>query len=155
RLRGGLGPGSRRPVVAGSRPGPGAPGDGRLIQPPKETPRMARRRGRRPCIARPPGPLALNTVPPWRRSRPSGGGRLHPLFEGELAELLLGLRLDLADPLLGDPHLLAELLQGHLAGAPEAVAADEDLPLAVVEPAEHPGDRLLVTAVVVLVLVLA
>ena len=55
------------------------------------------------------------------------------------AELVLGAGLDLADAFLGDPQLAAELLQGLLAGAVEAVAADDDPPLAVVEPAEHPA----------------
>ena len=47
----------------------------------------------------------------------SGRGGVEPLLGRELAELLTGPRLDLADPLLADPQLLAELAEGLLAGA--------------------------------------
>ena len=56
------------------------------------------------------------------------------LLAGDLAELVLGARLDLSDPLLGDPEFPAELFEGLLAGPLEAEPADDDLPLAVVEP---------------------
>src|SRR5262249_52787119 len=83
------------------------------------------------------------------RAAPSGARRalkhrqIELLFAGDLAELVLGARLDLSDPLLGDAQLAAELLPGLLADAAKSEAADDDLPLALVEPAEHPLDRLL------------
>src|SRR5207247_381119 len=65
----------------------------------------------------------------------------------DLAKLLLRPRLDLADALLGDAQLAAELLEGLLVGAADAVAADQNVPLSVVEAAEHPLDDLLAAAV--------
>jgi hypothetical protein len=54
---------------------------------------------------------------------------------GDLAEPDPGAGLDLADPLLGDPKFLAELIKSLWAGAFQAEAADDDLSLTVVEPA--------------------
>ena len=62
---------------------------------------------------------------------------------GEPAELVLGDRFDLADAFLRDPQLLADLFQRLLASPSDPVAADEDPPLAVVEPGEQSRDRLL------------
>src|SRR5207245_886308 len=76
------------------------------------------------------------------------------LLAGDLAELVLGAGLDLADALLGDPQLAAELLEGLLVGAVDPEPADDDPPLALVEPAEHPLDRLLHPPLGALVLVL-
>src|SRR5262249_13532782 len=45
---------------------------------------------------------------------------------GDLAELVLGTGLDLADAFLGNPQLAAELLQGLLAGTAQTEAADDD-----------------------------
>jgi hypothetical protein len=50
------------------------------------------------------------------------------------AAAVTGAGFNLADPLLGDTQLLAELVEGLLAGAFQAEAADDDLSLAVVEP---------------------
>src|SRR4051794_22519845 len=80
-------------------------------------------------------------------------GQLDTLLAGELAQLLLGARLDLADAFLGHAQLAAQLLQGLLIGAAEAEAAGEHVPLAVVEAAEHPLDDLLTAPVAPLVLV--
>src|SRR5262249_57431954 len=76
------------------------------------------------------------------------------LLAGDLAELVLGARFDLADAFLGDAQLAAELLEGLLAGAAQPEAADDNLALALVEPAEHPLDRLLHPLEGTLVLVL-
>ena len=66
----------------------------------------------------------------------------------ELAELFLGLRLDLSDPLLGDSQFPAESLERQLISAADPIAAYENPPLAVVEPAEHPLHRFPVVEVV-------
>src|SRR5690349_4479074 len=58
------------------------------------------------------------------------------LLAGDLAELVLGAGLDLADAFLGDAEFAAELLEGLLVGAADAEPADDDPTLAVVEPAE-------------------
>jgi len=68
----------------------------------------------------------------------------------ELAELFLGLRLDLSDPLLGDSQFPAESLERQLISAADPIAAYENPPLAVVEPAEHPLHRFPVVEVVAL-----
>ncbi len=78
----------------------------------------------------------------WKE-RASKHRQVELLLAGDLAELVLGAGLDLADALLGDAQLAAELFEGLLAGAADAEAADDDPPLAVVEPAEHALDGLL------------
>src|SRR5580700_8129259 len=70
-------------------------------------------------------------------------GQVELLLAGDLAELVLGAGLDLADAFLGDAQFAAELFQGLLAGTAQPEAADDDLALALVQSAEHPLDRLL------------
>src|SRR5262249_28445295 len=88
-----------------------------------------------------------------RPSSPSIERQLEFLRERQVAELLPGTRLDLADALLGDAQLAAELLEGLPLRDPDPVAADQDPALPLVEPAEHPPDDLLTAAVVALLLV--
>src|SRR4051794_23825407 len=88
---------------------------------------------------RPPkSPSGVAPRPRRARASVSEHGQVELLLDRDPAELHLRTRLDLADAFLGDPQLAAELFQGLLAGAVDAVAADDDPPLAVVEPAEHP-----------------
>src|SRR6266852_1837391 len=76
------------------------------------------------------------------------------VLAGDLAKLVLSAGLDLADALLGDAKLAAELLESLLVGTIDSKAANNDPPLALVEPAEHALDGLLHPSLGVLVLVL-
>src|SRR5512142_1606676 len=92
--------------------------------------------------------------PITRHSPSPESDQVEPLLEGDLAQLLAGLGFELADALLGDAQLVAELFQGLLRRAPEAEPAGEDAPLAVAQAAEQALDRLLMAPVVALVFAL-
>src|SRR5438270_1705103 len=84
----------------------------------------------------------IDVVPPLPGPARSDRRQLQPLLHRDLAELLVGPGLDLADPFLGHAQLLAELLQGLLDGPLQPEPAGEDPALAVVQVAEHALDRL-------------
>ena len=79
-------------------------------------------------------PMAPDSPTAGIARRRSKSHRVELLRFCYLSELLSSAVFELADPFLGNPEFLAELIEGLLAGACQAVAADDDLSLAVVEP---------------------
>src|SRR4051812_24470623 len=80
---------------------------------------------------------------PWIRSNASGFNAAAPartLPAGKPSETVQGPRLDLAHAFLRDPQIRANLAQSLLVNSSDPESADEDPPLAVVEPSEQARD---------------